>query len=156
MGEIAVRSAVERDALHPEPFEQPGQYDAADGIDAVQHDLEAGLPDGIRIHRIQGEDCIYVFVREIVVRDLPEAVDSGEVEFPFLRKVQDRLPFRRSEEFSRGVQQLERVPVARIVAGGDDDAAVRSGERDSKFRGRSAGESAAHDVHAAGDQGSAD
>ena len=156
MGEVTRRLAVERDALHAEALQQARHDDAAHGIDGVEHHREAGLADGLGIHGLQGQDGVDVLVGEIMLLDAAQRIDFGEVEFAALREVQDGLALGRGQELAPLIEELEGVPLARVVAGSQDDAAVRLREHHGQFgRGRR-GETAADDVHAAGDEGAAD
>ena len=156
VGEVARGLAVEGDAFHAEALQQARHDDAAHGVDGVEHHLEAGLADRFRVHGLQGQDGVDVLVGEVMLLDAAQLVHRGEVEVARFREVQDGLAFGRGEEFAVLVEQLEGVPLARVVAGGQDDAAVCAGEADGQLRGRGGGEAALHHVHAAGHEGAAD
>ena len=135
MGEVSCRFAVELDAFHAQPLEKTWHDDAADRVDGVQDDLEPGSGDGFLVHLFQRQDSIQVHVGIVLFRNLAKAVDPGEIESFSFSEVQDSLAFGSSEEFSLVIQQLEGIPLPRVVGGGQDDASVGSGESHSHLRG---------------------
>ncbi len=154
VGEIAGGIAVETDAFHAQPFQQTGHDDAAHAVDGVHHHREPGCLDGVHIHGGKRQDGVQVLVREIFFRDGAQIVHFGKGEIFLLRKIQDSLSFGGGKEFSLVVQEFQGIPLARVVAGGQDDAAVGLGEEDGHFRGGGGGEAALDHVYAAAHQGS--
>ena len=156
MGEIARRFAVELHALDTQALQQAGHDQAADAVDGVHDDLETGRPDGFSVHVLQRQDGIQVLFGEVMLRDAAQLRHRCEIEFAAFGAVQDGLAFGRREELAPLVQELEGVPLLRVMGGRQDDAAVRAGESHRHLgRGRR-GESRLDDIHAAGDQGAAD
>ena len=56
MRKVARRLAVDSDAFHPEALQQARHYDPAHAVDGVEHHLEAGLANGLYVHRFERED----------------------------------------------------------------------------------------------------
>ena len=111
---------------------------------------------GLHVHGGQGQDCVQMLVGEVFLLHRAQRVDLREVEILALGEVQDGLALRGGEELSPVVQELEGVPLARIVAGGEDDAAVGMGEEDGHLGGRRRCEAALDDVDAAPHEGADD
>ena len=153
MGEFARGIAIEADALHAQPFQQARHDDAAHGIDRIHHHGEMSVPDGFRVHGRKCQDGVQVLVREILLFDGAEVIDLRETELLARGEVQHRLAFHRRKELTLVVEELEGVPLARVVAGGQDDAAVGLCEEDGHFGGRGGGETALHHVDAAAHEG---
>ena len=153
VGEIARRIAVEFDAFHAQALEQARHDDAAHGIDGVHHHGEMRVADGLHIHGRKGQDGVQVLVGEILFLDRAQVVDLREGELLGGGKVQDGLAFHRGEELALVVQELEGVPLARVVAGGQDDATVGLREEDGHLGGRRRGETAFDDIDAATHEG---
>ena len=97
-----------------------------------------------------------MLVGEILFLDRAQVVDLGEGERLGGGEVQDGLAFHGGEELTLVVQELEGVPLARVVAGGQDDAAIGLGEQDGHLGGRGGGETALDDVDAAAHEGAHD
>ena len=95
-------------------------------------------------------------VGEILFLDRAQVVDLREGELLGGGEVQDGLAFHGGEELALVVQELEGVPLARVVAGGQDDAAVGLREEDGHFRGGRGGEAALDDIDTAAHEGSDD
>ena len=156
VGEVARGIAVEFHALDAEAFQQARHDDAAHGIDRIHHDGEVSGLHGLHVHGRQGQDGVQVLVGEVLFLDRAQVVDLGEGELLGGGEVQDGLAFHRGEELALVVQELEGVPLARVVAGGQDDAAVGLREQDGHLGGRGGGEAALDDVDAAAHQGAHD
>ena len=156
MGEIAVRRAVYHNAFYAQPFEQAGHDDGSYGVDRVEDDPEVGVAYRFLVDSLQVNHRLDMFVGEIVLGDLTEVVDQGEIEASAFGEFEDGLSFGRCEELAFLVQELEGVPLAGIVRCSNDDAPVGSGENDGHFSGRSGGESGLDHVDAARCEGAAD
>ena len=149
MSELAAYLGVYGDAFHSEPFQQPRHYYGPDGVHGIQHYLEARRPYGIGVDRIEGEHRIDMFVGEVVVLHVSEAVHRGEVELSAFREIQNLLSLPCAEELSVASEQLEGVPLPGVMACGDDYPAVGSAHQHGELgrgRGRMA---AAYDIHPA-------
>ena len=156
MGEIARGLAVDGYALHAQALEQARHDDAAHAVHRVQNHLEAGLLDRGQVHGLELQHGLDVLVREVVLLDRAQLIHRREIEILAGRKVQDRLTLDRREELALVVQELEGVPLARVMRSCEDDAAVRICECHGQLGRGSAGKAAFHHVHSAGDEGSAD
>ena len=152
VGEFARGLAVEADAFHAEALEEAGHDDAANGIDRVDDHLEVRSLDGGDVNGLQRQDGVEVLVREVFLLDVAEGLDGREVEVLAGGEVQDGLAFHGGEEFALVVKELEGVPLARVVRGGEDDAAVCLGEENGHFGRRGRCEAAFDDINAAADE----
>ena len=140
MGEVAVGLAVEELRLHAECLQQVGQDDAANGVDAIYHHAETSFSDGFGIDQLQGEHAVDVLLVDAVVfAVVAHVVHVGEVEIFGLGNGQNLLTLGFVEELALMVEQLQRIPMARIVRRGDDDAAVGLEPAHGQFRGRRGG-----------------
>ena len=94
-----------------------------------------------------------MFVVEILAGDdVSDLVDRGVVERLLLGHGEDLLALDVGEEFTVVVQQFEGVPLAGIVRGGEDDAAVGLAGDDGHLGAGRGAESDVDDVGAAGEQ----
>ena len=109
--------------------------------------------DGGHVYCLKLEDGVYMLVREIVVFYHAKVVYGGEIEVSAFCAVEDGLALHSCKELAVLVEELEGIPLAGIVAGGDDDAAVCLAESDGELRRGCAGKTAAHYVYAAGYEG---
>ena len=121
--EVTCRGIVERgDMAYTKLLEEHRQNDAAYGVDAVEGYLEIGFSDGIYINQLETQyhvDMLLVIGVVFLVRT--QMIDVSIVEILGFGNAQHLVAFLGVEELSVAVEQLERVPVTGIVAGGDDD-----------------------------------
>ena len=150
---VSGRVAVKADTLDAQAFQETRHDDAAHRVDGIYHHGEMRRLDGFHVHGGQGQDGIQVPVREIFFLDGAQLVYLGKVEVFFLCKIQHGLAFYGSEEFAFVVQELKGVPLARVVAGGEDDAAVCLGKQHGHFRGGGRGKTAFDYIDSAADEG---
>ena len=134
MGEVAVGSAVQQYAAHAELLQELRHYDRADRIYRIHDHGESGLAHRVGVHSLQRQHRIHMLIGEIVVLDMAEPVDAGEVKVAALRDFQYLIALGGRKELPVGVQQLQRIPLAGVVAGGDDDSAIGSGEAHRELR----------------------
>ena len=86
-----------------------------------------GFANGFDIDEFQGKHRLYVAVVERVVIDITsQTVDIGVVEILAFGNGQHFVAVFLGQKLTFVVQQLQCVPVARVVAGGDDDTTVGS------------------------------
>ncbi len=153
VGELAVRCAVQlENLLYAECLKQGWDDDAAHRVDAVAHHAEAGLAYGLLIDQRQFKHLLDVVVRVVLLGHLAELVNWGEREVALFGYGKHLFAGCLVEEFALVVQQLERVPLDRVVACGEDEAAVGLLGCHGDFGGRSCGQSDVDDVEAHADQ----
>ena len=121
---MAVGSAVDGDALHAELLEQLRHYHCAHRVHRVEHDLEVGVADGLQVYQLVVLDGVYVDLGVIFICNTPQFGDFPEIEVLGFGGGQYGLALGVGEELALVAEQLEGIPLHRIVAGGDDDAAV--------------------------------
>ena len=120
--EPAVRRDVDADDLGAEGLEQPRPDDRAGAVAGVEHDLRPSparwqRPDGLE-HR-----------RQVLVQRVRQRLDRADPLAPRLRvlalvvDVEQFAPARTAQEQRVGTDELQRVPLGRVVAGRDRDAA---------------------------------
>ena len=78
-------------------------------------------------------------VEAMVDGDLAQLVDIGIVEAFLLSHIEHLLAFGGVEKLALAVEQLQGVPLAGVVAGGDDDAAVGLTHAHGQLGGRRRG-----------------
>ena len=135
VGEVAVGFAVEYGVLHAEAVEEGREDDAAYAVDGIDNDLELCLPHCLRVHEFQCHHGVDVSLVEALLGVFAEVVHVGEGEALCLCYGEHLRSVCRCEEFSIGVEQLQGVPVARVVRRGDDDAAVSACHCHGEFGG---------------------
>ena len=69
----------------------------------------------INVNGFEFKNSVQVIVREIVVADLSQVVNAGEIKVLFLCKIQNLPTLGCGQEFSLVVKELKSVPLARIV-----------------------------------------
>ena len=87
-------------------------------------------------------------VERVVNDDMSEVFDVGIVEVFFLGHVEHLLSFSSIEELALAVEQLQGIPLARIVGGSNDDAAVGTTHADSQLSGGCRGIADVDDIEA--------
>ena len=157
VGEVAVGLAVEYLVVYAKGLEQSGKDDAADAVDGVHTDAETGLADGLTVDKLQVEHALDMALVEGVVFDIfAQMVHIGILEVLSLGNTEYLVAILLVEELSLAVEQLEGIPLAGVMGGGNDDAAVGSAHAHSQFGGGGGGESDIDDVVAIAHEGTAD
>lgn len=142
VGEVAVGLAVEYLVADAEGFKQSREDDAADAVDGIHADAELGLADGFAVNEAESKHALYMALVEGVVFDVAtQMIYVGIFEGFGLSDAEHLVAGFLVEELAFAVEQLQGVPLAGVVGGGDDDAAVGSAHADGKFGGRRGGES---------------
>ena len=157
VGEVARRLAVEQAALHPEAAEQARQHGAPNAVDGIHADLEPGLAHGVDVYQPQREHGVDVALGERqVLRIAPQVVHIGIAEVLGLGHGEHGVAVFLGQELALTVEQLERVPLPRVVARGYDYAAVGPAHAHGELcRGRR-GQPYVHHVEAHADERAAD
>ena len=157
VGELARRLAVEFHDLAAQLAQQLRDHDASHRVDGVDHHLEAFAPHSVDIDQRQGEHPTDMFVVERFARKhMPQCVDLGKFEVASFGQLQHALALGIGEELAVGIEQFQRVPLARIVRGGNDDAAVGLVGRDGQLHAGRRAEPHVDHVGAAAEQGALD
>ena len=94
-------------------------------------------------------------VHGVVLTVVSDVVNVGIVEVFGLGNLQYLLALDLVEELTLAVEQLQRVPLARVMAGGDDDATVGLEPTYGKFGSGGGGEADVDNVVAHADKGAA-
>ena len=126
VAKVARRLAVElHDTLHAQGLEQARDGHAAHAVDGIDRHGEVRAADGLGVHQVEGEHLVDVAPQPGVVLDLTaQVIDVGIVKVLLLGQAQHLAALSVGEELPAVVQQLEGIPLAWVVAGGDDDAAT--------------------------------
>ena len=158
MLEVAGRFGEEAcDGLHAELFQELRQDDAADAVDAVEGDAEVCLLDGFHIHKVEAKHHVDVLlVVGVVFAIRTKVIDVGVLEVFCFSDAEHFVAFLFVEELAAGVEQLQGVPHAWIVAGCDDDAAAGAFHGDGNFGGGRRGEADVDHVEAHAHERAAD
>ena len=154
MAEIARRIGIKprhlRDAQLPQQF---WQDDAAHGVDRVDGHAEVGGTDGLDVDEgqvLHQVDMALVVVE--VLRIVAQMVDVGIVEVALIGQTHYLRRLFGGKELSFLVQKLQGVPLARVVTGGDDDAAAGFLHRHGKLRRGRRGQPDVENVEAHAEQ----
>ena len=145
MREVSVRCAVEADnILHAECLQHSRNSQSANGVDAIDSHGEVSLAYRLGVHKFQVQYVLHVVGQIILVLDSAEFADLGESEVFALGDGEYLFALLVREKLSALVKQFERVPLHRVVAGGEDNTSGSLLTDDSQFSGRRGGET---DVH---------
>ena len=157
VGEFACRVAVQLHDFAPQPPQEFGHNDAAHGIHGVHDHLEAAFADRLGVHERKRQHLLDMRpVERFARKHMPDAVHAGVLEALLLGHRQHALALGVGEEFAVGVEQLQGVPLTRVVRRGDDDAAVGPLGDDGHLGARRGAEPDVDHVGAAGQQGALD
>ena len=140
MCEVAVGLAVEEGVLHAECVEQLREDDTAYRVDRVHANLEVGILDSLNVHEFQGKHRVDVALVECVVFCIfAQSIYVSILEVLLLGDGKYLVAVGGSKELPLVVEELEGIPLARVVGSGDDDTASRTAHGHGKFGGRSGG-----------------
>ena len=153
---MAVRRAVDGDAFHAQLLQERRHADAADRIDGVEHDLELRRTDSFQIDERVALDRIDVGLGEVFPLQLPDMVHVHEFEIARFGHVLKGLALVVGQEFPFIVEEFERIPLLRVVGGGQDDTAVGICEAHGHLRGWRRSQAGVDHVDSAGEQRAAD
>ena len=158
MLEVARRFGEEAcDGLYAELFEELWQDDAADAVDAVESYAVVRLLDGFHVHQVEAKHEVDVLlVVGVVFAIRAKVIDVGVLEVFGFGDAEHLVAFSGIEELAAGVEQLQGVPHAGIVAGCDDDAAASAFHGDGNFGGGCRGEADVDHVEAHAHERAAD
>ena len=156
MGEIAVCLAIENSVIYTESLQQIGQNDAAHAVDRVHTHLETGFFDGIHIHQFQAK---YIFnvacVERVVLSIFAQVVHISIGKVILISNSKHFVAVCLGEKFAFMIEQLECIPMAGVVAGGNNDAAGSSRHAHGQLCGWSCGKTYVDDIIATSHQTSA-
>ena len=157
MGKVARALAVEDLVVDTEGLEELGEDDASDGVDGIGADTELALVDGLAVDEIQLEHGIdMTAVVAVVDSQGAQLVNFCIVKVLGLGDAEHFGTVGSCQEFPLAVEQLQGVPLAGIMRGGDDDAAVGAGHADSQFGGGGGGVADVDDIVAHAHEGAHD
>ena len=125
MGKLSSALAVEHLELHAEGLEQLGQDDASHAVDGVGADTEVATTDGLGVHQSEVEHRLNMSLVHRVVLHYPTQLLHGSIVEVFgLSDAEHLSTVGSGEELALAVQQLQGVPLCRVMASGNDDTAV--------------------------------
>ncbi len=141
VSKIAVCIVIDdSEILDTQCFEEFWNCNATHRIDGIDADREIGFFDGIDVHKRQRQHLINMYVLKIfdsLNLSKIHNVHKISILFGIDGIVDDKLAVLCVEELAIMVEQFEGVPLRRIVARGQDDAAVGFELRNGNFGGRS-------------------
>ena len=156
MGKVARHVAVEELIAYAQSLKQFGQDKTSHAVDAVHTHGEACLANSIGIDQLQVQNGLDMAVVETVVHgDMSKCINVSIVEVFALSNLQHLVAVGSSEELALAVEQLQGIPLAGIVRGCDDDAAVGTAHAHGQLGGRCRGIADVNDVEAHAHQGAA-
>ena len=154
MAEIARRIGIKprhlRDAQLPQQF---WQDDATHGVDRIDGHAEVGGTDGVDVDESQvfhQVDMALIVVE--ILRIIAQMVDVGIVEVALVGQAHHLGCLFGGQELALLVEELQGVPLAGVVAGGDDDAAAGFLHRHGKLRRGRRGQPDVENVEAHAEQ----
>ena len=139
--EVAVRCVVEYSVFYAESLEQSREDNSANAVDSVDTNLELGVLDSLYVGKLKVENALdMTLVHRAVACIRSEVVYISIVEVFLLGYFEHLVAILLSEEFALAVEQLQCVPLAWVVACGDDDATESACPAYSKLCSRSGSE----------------
>ena len=136
----SVRLAVHgKDFAHAQRAAQVGHNQTAHRVDAVNGHPKARRTNGVYIDGVQCQYLFNMIGRVIGDGHTSQRLDTDKGESVRFGQPQHFAPLVRIQKFALRIQQFQRIPVCRIMAGGDDDASGRTLARYSQFYGRRGG-----------------
>lgn len=156
MGKITGRLSIKEGIFHMEGVEQLGQDDTSDGVDRVDDHFEVCVCNGFAVNELKREHAVdMTLVEGVVFGIVAEMIDIGKVEVLSLCCGEHLIAIRFRKEFAFTVKQFQRVPLAGIVGGSDDDATVSTAHAYGKLCCRCCSQSDVKDIKAHTHQGTA-
>ena len=150
VGEVSGGFHVETgDLSDTQLSEEFRQDDAADGVHGVDGDGEVSTTDGVDVHEFEvfDEFDVTLVVAE-VLGVASEAVHVCKFKVAAVGEAHHFRSLYGREEFTFFVEEFEGVPLARVVAGSDDDAAAGAFHGDGELGGRGGSKADVHHVKA--------
>ena len=149
VGEVAVRRAVKYFIFNAKLPQQFGQDYAANAVYSVNADTETRLAHSLNINKLQVKYGLYVLTVEcFVIRILPETVNVSINKVFTVGQRKHLVAVGLVQELTLAVEQLQGVPLARIVACGYNNAAVSPSHAHGKLCGRGCGQADVNNVEA--------
>ena len=152
MGKMACGFAVQlHHILHAQGAKQAGDGNAARGVNGIHCHAEIGLGNGLFVYQFEPEHALYVMVDGVqVFGHLAQLVHLGVAEVLAFGQGYHLVALGGIDKFATGVQQLQGIPMFRVVGGGDDDAAIGMTVYHGHLRRRRGGEAGFYhvDTHA--------
>ena len=140
--------------LHAQRTQQSRNGDAARRVDSVDGNAETGLGNGLLVDQRQSQHALDVGIDGVeILSDGTQVVDLGETDLVALGQAQHLVALGGVDELALGVEQLQGVPMLRVVRGGDDNAAVGLLVDNGHLGGRRRGKAGLDDVDAHTDKG---
>ena len=150
VGEITVGRAVQLDYFDAHLAQQFRNHYAANGVYRIDYHLEFGFAYRIEVSQLECQRTADVFV--VVAAAFDDATDPVDFRigrYACLGQCQYFFPFRIVEEFAVRIEQFERIPLFRVVAGGKKNAAVGLLAGNGQFDRGGGGQSDIDDIHPA-------
>ena len=143
----AVDPGIDRKNLAAELLQKSGAAQRADAVRAVDRDAEAALPDQLRVDHRKNPGHVF-FERPLHEAHFTEILLPAARQAPLAVEVEKFGSLAAVEESAAAADEFERVPLGRIVAGGDRDRAGRTGAGHGELDGRSRHHAEFHDLTA--------
>ena len=122
---LAVRLAVELHNLATELLQECGDYNTANRVYGVHYNLELACLNLLNINELECKHLVDVCRVEVLARNhLSDIVNIREDEVLLLGQSEHQLTLLSIEELTLLVEELERIPLLRVVRCGDDDTTV--------------------------------
>src|SRR5450759_1161764 len=123
MGKTSVGLHVDRRQLAPEQLEKDRHEHSASASDAVEGHSEFLLSDPIDVEKGERQNFLDVLPRRVLVLSHDSELVPGRSRYVSLHDLSHLRPFRGIEKQPGWTNELERVPLDRVVARGDGEAA---------------------------------
>ena len=141
MGKVTVRSVVEYSEFYTESLEQTREYHSTNAVDSVDTNLEFSVLDSLHVGKLKVEHAFDVaLVHRVVACIRTKVVYISIVEVFLLGYFEHLVTILLSEEFALAIEQFQCVPLAWVVACGDNNAAKCASPTYSKLCSRSSSE----------------
>ena len=141
MSKVPGRLAMEQvGTLDAECVKEAGQCDATDGVDRVGADGEPCLADRCSVHLGKAQHHLHVGIGVVLVLHMSQVIHLGEGEVLRISHPIDLPSLSIGEEGALVIEELQGIPVLRVVARRDDDAGIGTLLGDGKLCRRGGGE----------------
>ena len=152
VGKLAGRIAVDFDHFAAEGFQQHRHNDSTAGVDGIHRHFESTSTHRIAIHQGQGQG-----VRDVLFHPIGSSSDPAngihvDILCRGIGEFQHPLSCRSTQKLTGRIQQLQRVPLPRVVACGQNDTAVGLLSRDRQLHCRRGAQAQIHDIDTGGVQ----
>ena len=117
-------------------FQNSRDSQSTNRIDAVDGYGEVTFLDRLNVHQFEIQYLLHMIRQIVLMRHMAQRIHFSEGKVLLLRNRKHALSFGIVEELAMLIEQFERIPLFRIMTGGEDDTSCRFFSGDRQFRCR--------------------